>query len=397
VRARTLAWSDFGWSVLLPLMGLLGVGVLFVWSTTHENAQPLWGRQLAFIGAGLLASVVVLRVGVHRLAGASWPIYHGLVLLLAVMPLLADGSAMGTDRWIRLPLGFKLQPSEFMKLGLVLALARHLQHRGVTNTWRSYAGPFLLTAVPWFFVMRQPDLGSSLVLLPIFVAMVTVSGARMRHVALLAGLAAVLLPAAYLTPGVLRDYQRERLDAFLKPIPALMEDARELHQRREHEAAQEIEADISRLKRGTGRQQFYSVVAIGSGGLTGSGLGDGVQNGGRRVPVRHADFIFAIVGEEWGLLGSTAVLGLYAALLSSILGIAWRTREPFGRLVCVGVAAMIGGQTLMNLGIATGLLPVTGLPLPLISYGGSSLVSTLLGLAFVLDVSRRRVAVFFES
>jgi rod shape determining protein RodA len=122
-----------------------------------------------------------------------------------------------------------------------------------------------------------------------------------------------------------------------------------------------------------------------------------VQNRGNRVPVRHADFIFAIIGEEWGLLGTTAVVALYAWLLAAILGVAHRTREPFGRLVCVGVAALIGGQALMNLGIATGMLPVTGLPLPLVSYGGSSVVATILGLACVLDVARTRVTVFFES
>jgi rod shape determining protein RodA len=397
VKRREEAWSQFCWPVLLPTLGLSAVGALFVWSTTHASATPLWGRQFAFLGAGLLLSVVVLRVGVRQLAALSWPAYLVLLGLLLAMPLLADGGGADTDRWIALPFGFKLQPSEFVKLGLVFVLARHLQHRGVTNTWRSYAAPFLITAIPWFLVMRQPDLGSSLVLLPVFMAMVTVSGARARHVVLLVLSALVLLPTAYFVPGVLRDYQRDRLDAFLKPIPSLMEDARELRQQRDHEAAQVIEERINDLKRGTGRQQYYSVVAIGSGGLLGAGLGDGIQNQGNRVPVRHADFVFAIIGEEWGLFGSSLVLGLYAALLSAVLGVGYRTREPFGRLVCVGVAAMIGGQALMNLGIATGMLPVTGLPLPLVSYGGSSLVSTLLALACVADIARRRETVFFES
>ena len=151
------------------------------------------------------------------------------------------------------------------------------------------------------------------------------------------------------------------------------------------------------LKRGTGRQQLYSVMAIGSGGLLGEGLGDGLQNRPYGVAVRHADFIFAIVGEEWGLLGTTFVVGLYAWLVAAILAVAWRTREPFGRMLCVGVAGLIGGQALMNLGIATGMLPVTGLPLPLVSYGGSSVLATALALACVLDVSRRREHVFFES
>ncbi|HZL99109.1 MAG TPA: FtsW/RodA/SpoVE family cell cycle protein [Planctomycetota bacterium] len=389
--------GDLPWSVLLPAAGLSAVGLLFIWSTTRTAADPLWGRQLAFVGAGALAGLVLLRLGVRQLAELSWPLYLALAALLLLMPLVAASDSTGTVRWINLGFGFKLQPSEFMKLGLVFVLARHLQHRGVTNTWRSYTGPFLLTLVPFFLVMQQPDLGSALVLLPVFMAMVTVSGARPRHVVLLTASALVLMPLAYFVPGVLREYQKERIDAFLKPIPALMADARELRQKREHEAAQQIEAHISQLKRGTGRQQYYSVVAIGSGGLAGAGLGEGLQNNGNRVPVRHADFIFCIVGEEWGLLGTSGVVGLYAALVSGILGVAYRTREPFGRLVCVGVAAQIGGQALMNLGIAAGMLPVTGVPLPLISYGGSSLVATLLALACVVDISRQRVTVFFES
>ncbi|HZJ72652.1 MAG TPA: FtsW/RodA/SpoVE family cell cycle protein [Planctomycetota bacterium] len=389
--------DDLPWSVLLPAAGLIVVGLLFIWSTTRNAGDPLWTRQLVFVAAGALAGAITIKVGVRQLAELSWPLYLALGALLLAMPLIASSDSTGTVRWINLGFGFKLQPSEFVKLGLVFVLARHLQHRGVTNTWRSYTGPFLLTLVPFFLVMRQPDLGSALVLLPIFMAMVTVSGARVRHVVLLTVSALVLMPLAYVLPGVLRDYQRERIDAFLRPIPALMADARELRQKRDHEAAQQVEAHISELKRGTGRQQYYSVVAIGSGGLLGAGLGDGLQNKGNRVPVRHADFIFCIVGEEWGLLGTTTVVALYALLVSGILGVAYRTREPFGRLVCVGVAAQLGGQALMNLGIASGMLPVTGVPLPLLSYGGSSLVATLLGLACVVDISRQRLTVFFES
>jgi len=400
VKDRDSIFHAFCWSVAAPAVGLLLIGLLFVWSTTSRDGTPLLARQALFVLAGALAGAVVMKIGVRNLAPLSGAFYLLVLGLLVAMPVIAHsgpGLAGETDRWISLGFGFKLQPSEFMKLALVFALAWHLRHRGVTNTWGSYAFPFLITAVPWFFVMRQPDLGSSLVLLPVFLAMVTVSGARGRHVALLATSAAVLLPVAYFVPGVLREYQRERLDAFLKPIPALMEEARELRQQKDHEAAQEVEATISRLRRGTGRQQFYSVVAIGSGGVIGQGLGDGAQNLSRRVFASHADFIFAAVGEEWGLFGTSLTVFLYVALVGGVLAVAWRTREPFGRLLCVGVAALIGSQALMNLGIATGMLPVTGLPLPLVSYGGSSIVSTLVGLACVMDVARQRTTVFFES
>ncbi|MGQ0553533.1 MAG: FtsW/RodA/SpoVE family cell cycle protein [Planctomycetota bacterium] len=390
-------WRGLDWAVLAPTIALLLVGQAFIWSTTAQSSTPLAGRQALFILAGTLGGLLLVRLGVRALAGLAWLLYSAGLLLLIAMPALADGGTAGTDSWISLGGGFKLQPSEFMKLALVLALARHLQHRGVTNTWSSYVLPFVATVVPWFFVMRQPDLGSSLVLLPVLLAMITVSGARGRHVALVAAGALLLVPAAYFVPGVLHDYQKQRVEAFMRPIPSLVEDALELRQARQHEEARALEAELSQLKRGTGRQQFYSVVAIGSGGLLGAGLSDGIQNRGNRLPVRHADFIFAVIGEEWGLLGTTTVVLLYAALLGAILAVAWRTREPFGRLVCVGVAAIIGGQALLNLGIAVGLLPVTGLPLPLVSYGGSSVVSTLLGIACVLAIARRSEPVFFEE
>jgi rod shape determining protein RodA len=387
---------QIAWSIALPTLLLIAIGVAFVWSTTRENSTPLAGRQALAAVAGIVAAAVVMKVGVRQLASLAWPGYVVMLALLMAMPVLSDGSN-GTDSWISLGAGFKLQPSEFMKLGLILVLARHLQHRGVTDTWSSYLGPFLITAVPWFFVVREPDLGGGMVMLPIFVALVTVSGARLSHILLLAGSAAVLLPAAYFVPGVLREYQKERIDSYLHPIPALMDEARELRQERQHEAAQEVEADIAKLRLGIGRQQFYSVMALGSGGFLGEGLGHGLQNRSYGVSVRHADFIFAIIGEEWGLLGTSVVLLLYAWLLAAILAVAYRTREPFGRLLCVGVAALLGGQALVNLGIATGLLPVTGLTLPFVSYGGSSLVASLLAIGCVLDVARQRVDVFFES
>jgi len=389
--------GDIAWTVVLPAVALGLMGMTFIYSATAESSPSFWMRQLLFFGAGIAAILLLCMVGIHRLRDGSMEIYALLVGILLLMPLFAEPTTVGSDRWIRLPLGFKLQPSEFMKWGLVLALARHLQHRGVTNTWRSYLVPFLLMAVPWVCVARQPDLGSSLVLLPVFVAMVSVSGARLRHVLMLGIGSLVLVLVAYHTPGVLKPYQKERLDSFATSIPARVSEAREMRQAREHGAARAIEQEISRLKRGTGFQQFYSVVAIGSGGLTGAGLGEGLQNRSNRLPVRHSDFIYAVIGEEWGLAGTVTVVLLYMALTAGILGVAHRTREPFGRLVCVGVASLIAGQAFMNLGIATGMLPVTGLPLPLVSYGGSSTLATALGLGCVLDVARRRTSVFFEQ
>lgn len=385
------------WPVVLPAAALSIIGLVSIRSATLEAGDALFLKQLLFVVVGAVAARVVGRVGVVAMARYALSAWWALVAVLLLLPLLAGDSGVGSDRWINLAFGFKVQPSEFMKLGLVLALARYLRHQGVTNTWRSYAIPFALTAVPWFLVMRQPDLGSSLVLLPVFGAMVVVSGARFRHLVLLGVAVLVLIPLAYYTPGVLEPYQRDRVEAFLTPIPSKVAEARDKREARLHAEANQLEREINELKRGTGYQQFYSVVAIGSGGIHGAGYGKGIQNRSNRLPVRHADFIFAILGEEAGLVGTSIVTGLFAALVAAILGVAHRTREPFGRMVCVGVAALIGGQALLNLGIAVGLLPVTGLPLPLVSYGGSSVLVTMLALGCVLEVARSRVDVFFEE
>ncbi|MED5331005.1 MAG: FtsW/RodA/SpoVE family cell cycle protein [Planctomycetota bacterium] len=397
MKSRTWNLPPLEPGVILPVGLLLGVGLTFVWSTTHDHSGFLWAKQLLFVLLGLGAAGFVMRLGVERLVHLAYPIYFGLVIVLVLLPVMGESSGGLTQRWIQLPFGLKLQPSEFMKWGLMLALARHLQHRGVTDTWRSYLFPFLLAVVPWFLVMRQPDLGSSLVMLPVFVAMLFVSGARPKHVMSLAAATAVLIPLAYFSPGVLEPYQKDRVDAFLQPIPSLIEEAKALHQDRRHEPARAIEKQVSQLKQGTGRQQFYAVVAMGSGGLLGDGLGQGTQNAGNLLPVQHTDFIFAIIGEEWGLGGTVLVLFLFGSLVTGILSVAHRTREPFGRLLCVGVAVSLGMQAILHLGINAGILPVTGLTLPLVSYGGSSIVASLLAVGCVLDVARRKTVVFFEQ
>ncbi|RKY17500.1 MAG: hypothetical protein DRQ55_15610 [Planctomycetota bacterium] len=385
------------WPIVLPAVALLVIGVVFIHSSTAERFPGLWKRQLLFAAAGMLCAAVVMRLGTRRLLDSAWELYGTLIVLLLIVPFMPGAASASSMRWIPMPFGFKLQPSEFMKLGLVLGLARHLRHRGVTNTWSSYLGPGALVVVPWLLIARQPDLGTALVLLPMSLAMVTVSGARVSHIFGVALVCLGLLVVAYHVPGVLKPYQKDRLDAFITSAPAKVAQVSSLRAKRDQDAVDEMEAELSEFKRGTGFQQYYSIVAIGSGGLTGAGLGQGLQNRANRLPVSHSDFVVSVVGEEAGLLGTGLVLLLHAALTAAVLGVAHRTREPFGRMVCVGVGALLGAQALMNMAIATGLLPVTGLTLPLVSYGGSSVLSTCASLGCVLDVARQRTAVFFEE
>ncbi|GJM20803.1 MAG: rod shape-determining protein RodA [Planctomycetota bacterium] len=397
MRARLAALRLDG-TVLVPALLLITLGLAAIYSAKlDEDAGSLVVRQLLFVLAGSLGGWLLARLGVLKLSRHAFELYALGLLVLLVMPWLLTPDRHGTVRWVPLPLGFKLQPSEFVKLSLVLVLARHLQHAGVTNTLRSYLGPLLLTVLPWFLIMRQPDLGSSLVLLPVLLAMVVVSGARPRHVVLVALMAGVLAPAAYFVPGVLKPYQKERIDAYFASPSALLEDVQEKYAEGDSEGARASRRELIKLRRGANFQQFNSIMAVGSGGLTGAGWTHGVQNRADQLPHRHTDFIFAVVGEEFGLAGGVLVLLLHGALAAAILGVAYRTREPFGRLVCVGVATLVGGQAMINVAIATGMLPVTGLTLPLVSYGGSSMLASLLALACVLDISRRRVDVFFEQ
>ncbi|MHC4972465.1 MAG: FtsW/RodA/SpoVE family cell cycle protein [Planctomycetota bacterium] len=361
------------WPVLVPAALLLVFGVLVLSSLEVLVAGRWQGdwhlRQITGIVVGIAAGAVVLLVPYKSLVRRAYLFYAFNVLLL-VLVLVAGPKRAETRRWLAL-FGFDFQPSELMKLTLVLTLARFIRFRSSYKTFRGLWAPFGLTLLPMALILKQPDLGTALLCIPILFTMLFVAGARARHLA-----AVVLLGTLAMVPVYfwgLKDYQRSRIDGFLAQVGIVNQEA----------------PDQAALAKKENYQVTKSKVAIGSGGLSGVGHGRGEEHALYWVPERHTDFIFAGVGNEWGLLGSVAVLGLFGWLLAAILGVGLRQRDPAGRLICIGVFALFGFQAFINVAMTIGLMPVTGLTLPFLSHGRSSVVVSILAVALVCNVAAR--------
>lgn len=371
-RLRVLQNLD-GWLVL-AVLALCLVGLVFIGSATAEDAVfgAQQGRQALFVAVSLgCCFFALLPHYVHILRGA-WLFYGVAVLALLGLPFFAP-EINGARRWYALP-GFSIQPSEFAKVAVVLALAALLRFKSRAKTFDGLLVPALVAAVPALLILRQPDLGSSIVFGVVLLAMCWAAGAPGKSVLMLLGLASVVLVVAYFE--LMHEYQRERIDVWLQHWGWTQETLRT------HE--------VQSVLRGAGYQPWQALIAMGAGGLGGYGLGQGPQNRYDFLPYRSEDYVFAVVGEEGGFLGAVLVLGLVAAVVLGLLSIATRTRERFGKLVCVGVAAWFGAQSLFHVAVCGWLVPSTGLPMPLISYGGSSTLAMMLALAVCLNVGARR-------
>ncbi|MDQ7859785.1 MAG: rod shape-determining protein RodA [Armatimonadota bacterium] len=358
----TARWTrEVDW-VLLGATGLItAYGVVVLLSATHGAAEPaaVLRTRLLHITLGLVALVTAASVDYRRLATAAGPIYVATVALLVAVLVVGD-ARLGAQRWIVLgPFG-GFQPSEVAKLALIVTLARHLDLARSLPRMRALFPFFAHAAVPALLVLRQPDMGTALVLVAILAAMLYVGGARPADLAGLAAAAAVVAPFFW---QLLHDYQRRRLTAFLDP------------------AADPL---------GAGYALIQAKIAIGSGQLFGKGLFAGTQNVLRFIPEQHTDFIFTVVGEELGLAGTLALLALFLVWIWRALRIAAGARDRLGALMAAGVAAMMLFHVVVNVGMTIGLMPVTGIPLPLVSYGGSSLLVTLAATGLLVGIRLRR-------
>jgi rod shape determining protein RodA len=359
------------WWLFLVTAALGLVSIAFLRSTTLDDPrfEHQFGKQALFVITALGIAFFCLLPHYRHVLRLAWVVYGAAVLGLLLLPVF--GSVInGSRRWYALP-GFSIQPSEFAKIGVVVGLAALLRFERRVTFANSLLLPLLFAALPAGLVMVQPDLGSSLVFLPIALAMSYAAGARGRHVVLLvvAGLGAFVV--AYFT--AMHGYQKARIDVWAQ-----------------HWTWDENARGARELLRGPAYQPWQALIAMGSGGGLGFGLGQGPQNRYQFLPYRSEDYMFAVVGEETGWVGSMVVLLLYAALVFGLLATAARTRERFGRLLCVGTAAWIGSQSLMHAAVCGWLVPATGLPMPLLSYGGSSVLATALAIALCLNVGSRR-------
>lgn len=350
------------WVLLASTLLLSLVGVAMVYSATHTGRQgELYLKQLALVGVGLCAMAVAAAIDYRRLADRAVLLYvlslGALVYVLLFGPMIA-----GTRRWILVG-GFQLQPSELVKLtAAVFAAKVFSEFRQESLGLRDVALPGAAVGLLVLLIARQPDLGTAACLVPLFLAVAFLAGLRMRAVLLLA--AALVLSAGLAWP-MLKDYQKTRIYTFLDP---------------------------SLDPRGAGYQKIQSQIAVGSGGLMGRGFLEGSQAQLGYLPARHTDFIFSVLAEEAGFVGVLAALSLYLLLLWRMLETARLARDRLGAFLVAGVSAAFAFQVVYNVGMVAGLVPVKGLPLPLMSYGGSSMVASLMGIGLVLSVRMRRFA-----
>jgi rod shape determining protein RodA len=356
----------------LPILGipliaavLLGIGVLFVHSATagpeDPFPSPLARSHLMRIGVATCIFLTAAMVDYRRLEKIA-PFLYGLGLSLLLALLAIKWIEGGVVRWFRFG-NSSLQPSELVKLFSILLLARFIKNGRVLERRIPLAQCLAVVGVPFLMVAAQPDLGTALVLVPITAAMLWVGGLDIRTFAGLGvgGLLVILAGVPFL-----HEYQLSRLRVFLG-----------------------IAGEDAEI--GHGYQVTHSMISIGSGGPTGRGLFLGTHHDLGYLPEDHNDFIFGVIGEEWGLVGTLGLVALFLSLYLLLIAVAWRTREPFGRLVAVGVCTQLAFQTLINLGMTVGVFPVTGIPLPLISFGGTSMLVTMFGLGSVLAIALRPV------
>ena len=347
--------------MLILACAICSLGVLQIFSATHDTRwSDAWWKQVIWILAAFLAMWIATLIDYHTLLGQV-PILYSISVATLIATFIIGMKGFGSRRWIGTS-SFHLQVSEFVKLVVVLLVARYMTELKTEQLelpdMLKLAG---LVGLPTVLVMIQPDLGTALTFLPILVVGVFLAGLRWQYAAAILVLVALVMPVSYFF--VLKDYQRARLVSFLDP---------------------------NQDPKGSGYQVIQSKIAVGSGALWGRGVTKGTQTQGRFLPVPHTDFIFSAFAEEHGFVGVIVVLGLYFLLLMQIVQNAQTAPDRAGMYICMGIATVLLFHLLVNVGMVVGRMPVTGIPLPLMSSGGSNILSVFLMLGLVNNVRLRR-------
>ena len=356
------ALKRFNWDFALVIFFLQFVGLINLYSAAYstDHLRGVFRSQLIWIAIGWMAFLVVSRINYKSLIKFS-PIFYWLNLAALALVLVIGKRIYGSRRWLDLMV-FNYQPSESMKFFLILFMAGFLARHKLENfNFKDLIRPGLILGIPFLLTAKQPDLGTALLLLAIPSSMILFLRVKKKVILTIFAILAVSLPMAW--NYALKDYQKNRVLNFLNP---------------------------ERDPRGTGYNSIQAKIAIGSGQLLGRGYRDGSQNQLQFLPERHSDFIFCVLSEEFGFIGALITLMAFLVLLVIILNIARDCGDRAGALICVGVAAFIFWHTLINIGMVAGLLPIVGVPLPLLSYGGSSMVTFMTSLGIVASVGNRR-------
>jgi rod shape determining protein RodA len=356
--------------LLLAILAIAVIGLFAIYSATHQSLAfarldegRFVKRQIAFLALGSVAVLVAASFDYRLLRVYAGLIYVSSLVLLVLVRTPLGTSVKGSQRWFEL-FGFQLAPSEIAKIAVICMLAAFLSEVRADINLRDVFRAAGLAAIPGVLVFLQPDLGTSIVFVAILVGILVVAGTRPRYLGILA-LTAILLIFAGFQVGLVKEYQLERLQAFLDSDNA---GAAALYNRDQAE------------------------IAIGSGGLFGRGYLNGPQTNLDFVPEQHTDFIFTVIGEEFGFVGAMALLGLFGIVIWRAFRIAMISKDAFGTYLAAGIASMLALQIFVNVGMAIGIMPITGIPLPFVSYGGSSLLINSAAVGILLNVHMRRFA-----
>jgi rod shape determining protein RodA len=370
-------FANLPWGMVALIFAIALIGLTTVYSATYTPTGPssLYYRQMIWLAIGVMVMLSALVVDYHTVARYAYVLYAvSLVLLLLVMAFGKTG--MGAQRWLAIG-PFAFQPSEFAKLSLTLALARYFAEDPKRGGYelRDLVVPGIMVIVPLVLVLKQPDLGTALMLLLTASLIVVIAGIRARSVVIVLVIGAVIASAVFLVPpvrnriwGKLKPYQQNRIRAFVDPGSDPL---------------------------GSGYHANQSKIAVGSGQIFGKGFRQGTQSQMAFLPERHTDFIFAVISEEHGFIGAGLLVILYLVLLLAGVDTAKNAKDRIGVLMAGGIVSMVSLYVFINVGMAAGIVPVVGVPLPLVSYGGTSIITTFLALGLLLNIQTRRFMLFY--
>lgn len=355
---------NFDWGFLLIVLAICTIGLVNMYSAGFNvlsaKGGSLYIRQSLWFLMGLAFMGICFSLDYRDIIRYAYVVY-GVSMVLLVAVFFAGDVTRGTQRWLALG-GFSFQPSELMKLTMVLVMTRYFTAHEKQGKYglKELAVPFLLVLAPFLLILKQPDLGTALILLILFVSVILFMGVQWKTIFIAAATGILLTPFSWF---FLKDYQRERLLTFIDP-----------------------EGDPL----GSGYHILQSIIAVGSGGFFGKGFLKGTQSQLRFLPEHQTDFIFSVFAEEWGFIGSLVLMILFLALIVWGLRIAKQSRDLVGTLLAYGVTMLIFWEVLINIGMVVGFLPVVGIPLPFMSYGGSSMVVLMAGMGLLMSISMRR-------
>lgn len=356
--------STFDWPLLVFVLVICFVGILNIYSTgfslTTSGQTALYIKQFQWIIVGLIFMAVTFSID-YRIINRYAYVIYGVSIFLLVLVFVYGYTAHGSQRWITLG-GFSFQPSELMKLTIILVLARYFDNHKVNGGYqlRELVVPFAIVLVPFIFILKQPDLGTALILLILFFSIVFFVGIHWKSLILATVGVIIMVPLAW---HFLKDYQKERVLTLFNP-----------------------ENDPL----GAGYHILQSMIAVGSGGVFGKGFLKGTQTQLKFLPEQQTDFVFSVFAEEWGFVGGLVLVIGFLTLILWGLKISLRSRDLLGAIVSFGITMLIFWEVFINIGMVLGILPVVGIPLPFLSYGGSSVIVLMLGVGLLMNISTRR-------